>query len=176
MAEGLWRNETLQALPPNFSFIWEKKVAGSAHPGSGQYLAAALSALRELGIRSILTLTEEPLDGAVLGEYSIHGRFLPIDDFCAPTADQIDEAMQFLTERIEAGDGVLVHCRAGIGRTGTILGCFLVSRGVEPAAAIAKIRRERPGSVEVYAQEYAIYDYARRLKDLGTQGDKTVQP
>jgi len=54
----------------------------------------------------------------------------------------------------------VVSCYAGIGRTGTVLACYLVHRGEEPAEAIIRVRRLRPGSIETPEQETAVRQYA----------------
>lgn len=150
-------------LPPNFSFIWENLVAGSGYPGRGGLLGETLKGLREQGVLAILSLTEEPLEVAQLRELEFDYLHLPIEDFTAPTPEQITEAVDFLNRQVNEGHGALVHCRAGMGRTGTMLACFLVSRGLAPAEAISQVRRKRPGSLEVYEQEYAVHEYARSL-------------
>jgi atypical dual specificity phosphatase len=63
--------------------------------------------------------------------------------------------------------GVAVHCAAGLGRTGTVLAAYLVARGEEPRAALARVRDLRPGSVETADQERAVEAYARRLRGAG---------
>lgn len=157
------------ALPPNFSFIWESLLAGSGHPGQGGRLASALTTLRENEITSILSLSEDPLEKALLEEFDFQYLHLPLEDFTAPTLAQVETAMRFLNEQVDRGHGALVHCRAGIGRTGTILACFLVSRGWKAAEAIDAVRRKRPGSLEVLEQEEIVYEYARSLReDPGT--------
>lgn len=160
------------ALPPNFSFIWEDLVAGSGYPGSGGGLGATLTTLSEHGISAIMSLTEEPLDQALLCEFEFDYLHLPVEDFTAPTFAQVTQAMDFLDKHANQGRGALVHCRAGMGRTGTILACFLVSRGLDPAEAIALIRRKRPGSLEVYPQEYVVYQYARYLRGESRQAEE----
>jgi atypical dual specificity phosphatase len=157
------------ALPPNFSFIWENLLAGSGHPGNGERLAATLATLREQGITSILSLSEEPLDRALLREFEFDALHVPVEDFTAPQPEQVESAMQFLNARVNAGQGALVHCRAGIGRTGTMLACFLVSRGWPPEESIDYVRLNRPGSLEVYAQEEIVHEYARRLRGKASQ-------
>ena len=69
--------------------------------------------------------------------------------------------LAFIDEQTGAGRPVAVSCYAGIGRTGTVLACCLVSRGASPADAVAEVRRLRPGSIQTPEQEAAVYEYAR---------------
>ena len=55
---------------------------------------------------------------------------------------------------------MVLHCRGGIGRTGTIAARLLVEFGVAPEEAIRMVRRARPGTIETPAQE----EYVLRLK------------
>jgi ADP-ribosyl-[dinitrogen reductase] hydrolase len=54
---------------------------------------------------------------------------------------------------LRRGGRVLVHCRGGFGRTGTIAARLLVELGMDPAEAIRAVRRVRPGAVETREQE-----------------------
>lgn len=56
-------------------------------------------------------------------------------------------------DRLRAGFGVLVHCKGGLGRAGTIAARLLVEMGVSPADAIRQVRTARPGAIETAAQE-----------------------
>ena len=149
-------------LPENFSFVWENKIAGSAHPGMEGRLTETLGALREQGIGAIITLTEAPLEEALLEEYGMASLHLPIRDFHAPTQAQADTAVEWTEQQIGAGRAVLAHCFAGYGRTGTILACLLVARGMTAAQAIGEIRNRRPGSLETPEQEILVMEFARR--------------
>ena len=150
-------------IPNNFSFIWNNMIAGSAHPGHGRGLASALSSLRKQGIKAILSLTEEPLEFPTLREFEMNYLHIPVDDFTAPSPEQIDEAIDFMLEQAQKPNGVMVHCHAGIGRTGTILACFMVRQDMDANEAIQFVRRTRPGSLEVYSQEFSVYQYADRI-------------
>ena len=67
--------------------------------------------------------------------------------------------------------GVAVHCGAGLGRTGTVVAAYFVTRGLGPREAIVKVRDLRPGSIETVEQERAVEAFARRLK---TGGEKAT--
>jgi ADP-ribosyl-[dinitrogen reductase] hydrolase len=49
--------------------------------------------------------------------------------------------------------GVALHCRAGLGRSGTIAARLLIELGLDPAEAVARVRAARPGAIETVAQE-----------------------
>ena len=72
-----------------------------------------------------------------------------------------------LRRRLLDEEKILIHCKGGLGRTGTVAARLLVELGLDPEEAIRRVRRARPGSIETQAQE----DYVRRqtpLKDLIT--------
>lgn len=66
-----------------------------------------------------------------------------------------------IVDAMSAGENVVVHCRGGLGRSGTIAACFLVARGRAPGEAIRLVRSARPGAVEVRDQE----DFVQRFRE-----------
>jgi atypical dual specificity phosphatase len=152
-------------LPGNFTYINANCLAGSSTPVWTGDVAGALAAMRAEGIRAIVSLDEDGLSAPLVHEYGMDHLHCPIEDFAAPTLEQMDRCVAFIERHVERNEPVAVHCRAGIGRTGTVLSCYLVKHeNLSAAKAIAEVRRRRPGSIETSAQETLIHAYARRLK------------
>jgi protein-tyrosine phosphatase len=88
---------------------------------------------------------------------------VPWADFGLP----VDENATFseivaLYRRARAGELVEVACYGGVGRTGTVLGCLAILAGVDPADAVAWVRREyHPSAIETSEQEQLIARFAR---------------
>ena len=71
----------------------------------------------------------------------------------------------FIHKRITNNEPVLVHCLAGMGRTGVILACYLIKyQKMSASEATEKIREERPGSIQSYPQEEIIFRFEKSLK------------
>ncbi|HUW58566.1 MAG TPA: dual specificity protein phosphatase family protein [Planctomycetota bacterium] len=141
-----------------FTWVVADRVIGMSRPGP-----ADLAALRSCGVDHVISLTVLPLAATALEEHGITGIHIPMPDMRAPSLDEVEEFVGELSSLVDAGHKVAVHCGAGLGRTGTMLACYLVSRGVSAEEAIAEVRRRRPGSVESRAQEQAVHDYETHL-------------
>ena len=68
----------------------------------------------------------------------------PVPDLGAPAPDAADALVGELRRRLDAGDGLLVHCGAGIGRAGTVAAAVLLDLGLGLDEALALVRAHRP--------------------------------
>jgi protein-tyrosine phosphatase len=76
---------------------------------------------------------------------------------------EADQAVAWVREGLAANEGVVVHCMGGLGRTGVIAACVLVTLGRTAEDAIAEVRAARgPRCVENRAQEDFVARFAAR--------------
>ena len=127
-------------------------------------LAADLDVIQGWGARTVLTLVEaQELDmlgvpdlGARVEARGMTWVHLPIPDL-QPPGDAFSAAWPDLSARLKLqlteGGRVLVHCRGGLGRAGTVAACILVEIKVPPNQAIQAVRKVRPRAIETSAQE-----------------------
>ena len=152
----------------NFSWVIDGVLAGSGQLcgfdcGYGSSAMEDLDSIHDEGIRAVVSLTTIPLDTEALKQRGIHYLHLPVMDMQAPSLEVIERFVEFVSCSRKAEHAVLVHCGAGLGRTGTAIACYLAYEGMTGSEAIEKVRSMRPGSVETIEQEALIHRYRRRL-------------
>lgn len=95
---------------------------------AGPFPRSTITSLVEAGVSTFVDLT---------GHGSSYDRLLPpgtrrvsyqVSDFSTPTIEEMTLILDSIDSHLE--DGVYVHCRAGIGRTGTVVGCWLIRHGL----------------------------------------------
>ena len=144
-------------MPPEFSWVDKPRLAALALPDADDLLW-----LRRNGIDMVISLTEDPLPRRYVNDAGMMAIHIPIVDLEAPTAEQLQLAVETIARAGQSGMAVAVHCAAGKGRTGTILAAYFVEQGLSADAAIQRVRNLRRGSVETLEQEQAIVEFARR--------------
>ena len=126
---------------------------GGEYPGD-KMLDVALARLRglvELGVRTFIDLTSPfdhmaPYHGLLANlqtETSITLRriSMPVPDMGVPDSDETMRAiMSAIRNSMNTAPAVYVHCWGGIGRTGTVAGCWLRECGLDPDTALARVQ------------------------------------
>ncbi|MDG6900761.1 MAG: dual specificity protein phosphatase family protein [Nitrososphaerota archaeon] len=142
--------------PTGFVWVEKAKLAGSGYPAS----RAQVEWLWKSGIRSMLSLTEEPLPAAWTTGLDLVLGHVPMDDHRPPSVKSMEEGVNFVAKQVADGRPVLVHCLAGEGRTGCVLAAYLIrTRKIGAEEAISTLRSVKPEFVEL-RQEQAVRDFA----------------
>jgi atypical dual specificity phosphatase len=139
-------------LTLNFSWLIDGEVAGHSAPTSADDLAY----LKGKGIWALVSPGQ-------IQEQGLTDCHQPVADFTAPTPRQIDRMIQFIEENVAGGKPVGVSCHAGIGRTGTLLACYLVKKGRTAGEAMQEVAIKRRAAIETADQRQAVREYARRI-------------
>jgi protein-tyrosine phosphatase len=140
----------------------------------GRDLASDLAALREAGATHLLTL----LSADELADYGAealperareagfvwHGEALL--DQQPMRREQMERVARWLDGALAANGHVVVHCVAGLGRSGMVAASYLARSGMSAGAAIALVRERRsPRAVETPAQEEFVHRYAQERQE-----------
>jgi atypical dual specificity phosphatase len=147
--------------PTNFSWVTEDKLAGSGLPVTQDEFKWVL----DKGIKSIVTVREVPLPSRWIDGTDIDYLHLMVEDYGVPNMEVLDEAVNYIDNKIQSGKPVLVHCAAGKGRTGALLAAYMIKKeNLSADQAIEKIRLMRPGSVQSVTQETALSMYEKYVR------------
>jgi protein tyrosine/serine phosphatase len=126
-------------------------------------LRARLRQLLQAGVTLFLDLTQEreknlrPYARSLRKEAAAAGRVveyrrMPVPDFDTPMVEQMRRILDVLDGAVASGHIAYVHCYAGLGRTGTVVGCYLVRHGMDGQAALEELVHLRCGTdLEGYA-------------------------
>ncbi len=135
-----------------------------------------LDAIQRWGATAVVTLiTDEEIDYLKIPDLqeAVRDRHmewlhLPIQDGKSPPAQGFEDkwavAGEALRDRLRLGFDVLVHCRGGLGRAGTVAARLLVELGACPDEAMRRVRAVRPGAIETEEQE----DHVRQCEQRAT--------
>jgi protein tyrosine phosphatase (PTP) superfamily phosphohydrolase (DUF442 family) len=103
-----------------------------------------LNDIKNQGIRAVVNLCAEFSDLHELEEgVGLEVYYLPIHDECAPNMEKMEKALQWFDEAMYLKKKVLVHCKHGIGRTGTFVSAYLLRRGMGLKVAEKTLKKTR---------------------------------
>jgi atypical dual specificity phosphatase len=133
-----------------------------------------LRALGLLGAQYLVSLTEEAFPPERLARHGVVGIHFPIVDMGVPALESAVHLVASINRRVDAGLPTVLHCKAGLGRTGTLLACVLVYRGMSAVAAIHEVRCVNPRYIQSDAQLEFIARFAEALEHDPTRHHEVV--
>ena len=155
------------AAPPGFVWVLNKQLAGCRRPGLLGDEEQEVRALAALGIRTLIGLEEEKtVSTSLASKYGIRYLHFPIPDMDAPLIDEMELIMGHISSAVLAGEAVAIHCRAGLGRTGTVLAAALIEiEGIDAITAVERIRLREP----LFVQSATQIDFLHHWAGLATE-------
>jgi len=143
-------------------WIDEPRLLGTSNPTNRE-----LEDLYQEGFRTIISLLNEDeerpyydiekIEAMGFKRYSI-----PVRDFSAPKLADFQQFLDIVSKSLNQGK-VLIHCQGGTGRTGTMAAAYWIKKGLSASKAIEKIRRSRPGAIEIPEQEESLFKLATSI-------------
>ena len=155
------------ALGPR-NFLWLKNgiLAGTPQPGIVADIDYDLKALKKVGVTKLITLLEKQLDPEPINNYGIENLWFPIDDMQAPDINEAIKWCKRVEKFMAEGEVVAYHCKAGMGRTGTMLTAQLIWEGMAALDALETARKVEPRWVQSETQIKFLEDFWSAVHDL----------
>jgi atypical dual specificity phosphatase len=141
--------------PMGFTWVEKPWLGAMPRPRS----VDELRWLKNQGIDVLVSLTERRLDPEDVDEAGLLAYHVPVADMTPPSPSDLNRCISAINRARDSKMGVVVHCGAGMGRTGVVLACWFITQGMSAEEAIKHVRELRPGSIETRKQLDAIRNY-----------------
>lgn len=157
------------------------KFLAGYYPGDRQkkVMEQKMRGLLDCGIRCVINLMEDDErdhDGSLFSDYApvlkriadsgppIECYRMPIRDLDVPTPNFMVHILNRIDDALEKGKPVYVHCWGGRGRTGTVVGCWLIRHGIaETKTVLEKIQKLRQYDPKVHWPSPEMHDQIRMV-------------
>lgn len=149
---------------------WRGKVALASRPRGGDWLNEEIADWKRGGIASVVSLLtpdeerdlELTFEATMAKKHGLEFISFPIPDRQVPRSEAaLGKLLDAISDVLESGKDVLIHCRQGVGRTGLVAACLLVKAGMSPGAAVEAVSAARQIEVpETSEQRHWIERYA----------------
>lgn len=144
-------------------------------PGRFNDLARQLDRYVKSGIQRIVSLasldeikkkSQSYASAIEAGDLPVQVEFFEIRDYDIPEHYELfDQFIKRLIGALQSGERLLIHCGAGVGRTGLVAECLLVAFGASANSAAETVRSAGSGP-ETELQRRFVQDYASRLRNV----------
>ena len=128
----LWDDPGVAVEPPFPRSYWvvAGRLAAGAYPDAPP---------GETGVDVVVDLTAADEGLARYDEDGVRRLSFPVRDFSVPGEDELVATLDAIDAELTAGRVVYLHCRGGLGRTGTVVGCWLARHGTTGEAALERV-------------------------------------
>jgi hypothetical protein len=162
---------------PNTYWVVPRRLLAGEHPAGNDTVAsrARLARLHAAGVDTFVDLTEKgemPAYRHLLPKGTLYLHSAIVDTRVPNNLSQTRELLADIQSALDGGRCVYVHCRAGIGRTGLVVGCYLANQQGNGTSAIKTLNQlwrqsERASTWPTVPQTPEQADYIRHWPKLG---------
>lgn len=153
--------------PTGFHWLINGLLGGTPRPGIVRDVEHDVEALQRLNTKLLITLNENwtpPV--AILSAHGITSHQVKITDMHAPTFEQALDLCDLVDGYLAEDRACIYHCRAGQGRTGTMLAAQLIYYGENAETALAEVRSRNHKWIESQAQVEFLTEFQQHLQNL----------
>lgn len=118
------------------------------------------------GVRAVVNTCNE-YGGPVTqyAKHSIEQLRIPTIDFTSPSLEDVRKGVAFVTQQVEQGNTVYIHCKAGRGRSATVAICWLMAaRNMDPRQAQKHLLDHRPHVHSTLPDREVVKQFWRELQ------------
>ena len=161
--------------PSGFRWLEAGRLGGMPMPGAVGQISDDFARLRTVGADVVISLNQQaPVkEIADAGFVSLHR---PFADMHAPSCELARQICEEIVDHLADGKVVVVHCRAGLGRTGTILAAYLIYRGASASFSLRHARTIEAAWVQSEAQEQFLTEFEHWLDQTRSDSTATSTP
>lgn len=154
-----------RAGPRGFVWVVPQRLGCMPRPGTVESIDHDLALLKKAGVTTLVTLTEDGLERAALQKHDLDALHFGIARGQTTSIERADELLAHMQALLARGHVLAVHCFAGFGRTGAIMGAFLMREfGLGASDAMRRLWRVDARYVRTAEQERFLFDYEKALR------------